>query len=84
MTLVIIAGGAVAGAENFMRRSRAPLREPTVRASMAGLRFAAGSTRRFDVIEAASARPPITLTPTSISRFAYRSSRKHAQHAFGW
>jgi hypothetical protein len=38
MTLVI-AGSAVLGAQNFMRRSRAPLREPTSESFDGGFRL---------------------------------------------
>jgi hypothetical protein len=37
-----VAGSAVAGAQNFMRRSRAPLREPTPESFDGGFTFCRG------------------------------------------
>jgi len=39
---LVIAGGAVVGAQNFMRRSRAPLREPTAESFDGGFTFCRG------------------------------------------
>ena len=40
--VLIMAGGAVLGAQRFMRRSRAPLREPTAESFDGGFTFCRG------------------------------------------
>jgi hypothetical protein len=40
--VLIIVGGAVAGAQNFIRRGRAPLREPTPESFDGGFNFCRG------------------------------------------
>ena len=61
---LVITGGAAAGAQNFMRRGRVPLREPTPESFDGGFTYCRGMYRQVRSMRS-GARTPTSIFPSA-------------------